>query len=131
MKIAKIKNHYMFKSSNPYGTHDYLLYKDKATGEVRAVQLTHLYSKDPKRFAQLWKGLLKKMDFQHRETPSGVNKFYKSTDANGRPINPKSRFVNTNIYRKAHISGKQASDVLKFIKKSKPKKLQGTKKSGP
>ncbi len=72
MKIAKIKNHYMFKSNNPYGTHDWLIWKDRKTGETRAVELTHLYNKDPKRFAQLKAGLLKKMNFKHRETPSGV-----------------------------------------------------------
>ncbi len=132
MKIVKIKNHYMFKSSNPYGTHDYLLYKDRATGEVRAVKLTHLYSKDPKRFAQLKRGLLKKMDFPHRETPSGVDKHYKTTDVNGRPIDPNSRFINTNVYRKARVSSKQADDVLRFVKRKKPKKRWSlNKKRGP
>lgn len=132
MKIVKIKNHYMFKSSNPYGTHDYLLYKDRATGEVRTVQLTHLYSKDPKRFAQLKRGLLKKMSFPHRETPSGVDKYYKSTDVNGRPIDPNSRFINANVYRKARVSAKQAKDVTRFVKREKRKKHRSlNKKRGP
>lgn len=121
MKIVKIKNHYMFKSSNPYGTHDWLIWNDGKSGETRAVELTHLYNKDPKRFAQLRKGLLKKMNFKHREMPSGVNKFYKTADSKGRPINQNSRFVNSNVYRKAHISSKQEKDVLNFVKRKKPK----------
>ncbi len=128
MKIAKIKNHYMFKSNNPYGTHDWLIWKDRKTGETRAVELTHLYNKDPKRFAQLKAGLLKKMNFKHRETPSGVGKFYRNADAKGRPINPNSRFVNTNVYRKSRISSKQAVDVKNFVKFKNPRKVTSKKK---
>lgn len=119
MKIAKIKDRYMFYSKNPNKTHDYLVYKDKSTNEVRAVQLTHLYNIDKKRFAQLKSGLLKKMYFKHRETPSGVNRTYITTNVYGSPIDLNHPDVNLNVYRKYRISNKQKNDVLKFAKTKK------------
>ncbi len=67
MKITKIKNKYMFNSIKPNSTHYYLVYKDKRTNEVRAIELTHLYKRDNYRFTQLKRGLYKKMKFSHRE----------------------------------------------------------------
>ncbi len=119
MKIARIKNRYMFKSNNPNGTHDYLVYKDKSTKEIRAIELTHLYKRDNYRFAQIKSGLLKKMRFSHRETPSGVNNGYLSVNANGNPIDLKHKDIDLNVYRKTFISQKQQCDILKFAKRKK------------
>ena len=114
MKIARIKNRYMFNSSNPNGTHDYLIYKDNRTNEIRAIELTHLYKKDNYRFRQLRTRLLKKMKFGHRETPSGVNNGYKTKNVYGTPIDLNHKDVNLNIYRKVRISNKQKNDILSF-----------------
>jgi len=114
MKIAKIKNRYMFNSSNPNGTHDYLVYKDKKSGENRAVELTHLYVPDRKRFSQVKNGFLKKMRFRHRETPSGVNNSYYCRDVNGKALDFRNKNVNLNAYRHSHIWPKQSVDVMKF-----------------
>lgn len=119
MRIAKIKNRYMFNSSKPNGTHDYLVYKDKHTNEIRAIELTHLYKPDKLRLSQVKSGLLKKMFFKHRETPTGVNNGYLNTNALGQSIDLKHKDVNMNVYRKARISKKQQADILKFANKKK------------
>ena len=116
MKIAKIKDRYMFNSKNPNKTHDYLVYKDKLTNEIRAIELTHLYNVDKQRFALVRTGHLKKMYFKHRETPSGVNRYYFATNIYGGPIDLSHPDVNLNVYRKYKISNKQKNDVLKFAK---------------
>lgn len=51
MKLAKIKNKYMYKTSpDDNGTHHYLVFYDRKTQRYNAVQLTHLYIKDKNRF---------------------------------------------------------------------------------
>ncbi len=50
MRLVKIKNRYLFNSSNPNGHHTYAVYYDKAKKENHAVALTHLSVKDNKRF---------------------------------------------------------------------------------
>lgn len=119
MRIAKIKNKYMFNSNKPNGTHDYLVYKDKTSNEVRAIELTHLYKPDKYRLAQVRSGLLKKMYFKHRDTPTGVNNGYLNKNISGKPINLNHKDVNMNVYRKTRISKKQQADILKFAKKQK------------
>lgn len=106
----------MFKSKNPNGTHDYLVYKDKNTGQVRAIELTHLYIPDKKRFWQVKQKHIKKMKLPHRETPSGVDKRYFVKNINGKAIDLKHPDVNLNVYRKARISLKQQENILKFAK---------------
>ena len=106
----------MFKSKNPNGTHDYLVYKDKKTGRVRAIELTHLYYPDKNRFDKVRKKYLKKMKLPHRETPSGVDNRYNIKNINGKPIDLKHPDVNLNAYRKSRISKKQQEDILKFAK---------------
>lgn len=56
MRLAKIKNNYLFKGDKPDGTHTYAVYYDKPSKRYRAVALTHLYVKDDKRFKQVKKG---------------------------------------------------------------------------
>ena len=128
MCIARIKNRYMFKSKNPNKPHDYLVWTDSSTGQVRAVELTHLYEIDKYRFAQVKSGLLKKMKFRHRETPSGVNNGYVYKNINGGPIDLTHPDVNLNAYRKAYISSKQIRDILKFANKPKKRKKKKKKK---
>lgn len=55
MKIARIKDRYMFhsRSWNTNKSHDYLIFKDNSSNEIRAIQLTHLYKKDRHRFMQV------------------------------------------------------------------------------
>jgi len=117
MKIVKIKNRYMFNSSKPNGTHDYLVYKDRTTNEVRAIELTHLYNRDNYNFCLINRGILKKMRFKHRETPSGVNNGYFTKDINGKPIDLNHKDVNLNAYRKYRISNKQFYDVIRFARR--------------
>lgn len=119
MRIAKIKNRYMFNSSKPNGTHDYLVYKDRTTNEVRAIELTHLYKPDRYRFLQIRNGILKKMRFKHRETPSGVNNGYLNKNINGQPLDLNHKDVNLNVYRKVYISNKQKQDILRFANRPK------------
>lgn len=114
MILAKIKNRYMFKSDKPDKNHDYAIYKDKSTNEIRAVELTHLYKPDNKRFSQLRNGEIKKMRFSHRETPSGVNNYYFYKNINGGPIDLRHPDINLHAYRKARISHKQSDDIKKF-----------------
>lgn len=121
MRIAKIKNKYLFKSSNPNGTHDYLVYRDKNTKQLRAIQLTHIYKKDKKRFNQIKQNQIKKMNFKHRETPSGVTKKIYNVDVNGKPLDLLNHNINLNVYRKTRISKKQQDDILKFVGKRKKK----------
>ena len=55
MKIARIKDRYMFhsRSWNTNKSHDYLIFKDNSSNEIRAIQLTYLYKKDRHRFMQV------------------------------------------------------------------------------
>lgn len=116
MKIARIKDRYLFhsRSRNSNKSHDYLIFKDNSSNEIRAIQLTHLYKKDRHRFMQVRNGLLKKMKFNHRDTPSGVKNYYFNKDINGNPINLNHPDVNLNVYRKIRISNKQKNDVIRF-----------------
>ena len=109
----------MFKSKNPNGTHDYLVYKDAKSNEVRAIELTHLYHKDKYRFVLLKQNVLKKMRLPHRETPSGVNNHYFVTNVHGKPIDLNHRDVNMNIYRKKRISKKQQLNIISFAKRKR------------
>lgn len=93
MQLFRIKNKYLFNSVEPEKYHTYAVYKDERTNEVRAVQMTHLYRKDEKRFEQLNKGLIKKFKFDEFETPSGVKNYYFATDIKGKPLDLKNPAV--------------------------------------
>lgn len=115
MRLAKIKNKYLFDSDNPNGTHTYAVYYDRKSKSYRAVGLTHLYLKDPKRFKQVSKGMIKKMKFKEFEAPSGVKDSYFEKNIKGKKIdlNDKDNVVNV---EKRHLSKKQSDTIKRFAK---------------
>ena len=72
MRLAKIKNKYLFKGDKPEGTHTYAVYYHRPTKRYRAVGLTHLYVKDDKRFKQVKKGNIRIEKF--KELPDTKDK---------------------------------------------------------
>lgn len=115
MRLARIKNKYLFKGNNPDGTHTYAVYYDRKSKSYRAVGLTHLYLKDPKRFKLVSKGFIKKMKFKEFETPSGVKNSYFERNRKGKKIdlNDKDNVVNVS---KRHLPKKQAEAIKRFAK---------------
>ena len=113
MRIARIKDSYMF-DKNSKGSHWYVLYYDRPSSSYRAVELTHLYSPDKKRFDKVKKNTLMKMKFSKFETPSGVDNSYYSTDINNKKINVNSKSILT-ISNK-HLPKSQSSKIIQFAK---------------
>ena len=113
MKLVRIKNSYMFKSDNPNGFHDYLIFYNRETKSYFAVQLTHLYVRDKKRFVQVEKGNILVQKFKEYETPSGVKKEIYKNDANGDKILIKNNDKIKKIYR--NISKKQEKIIISYI----------------
>ena len=107
MRLAKIKNKYLFDSDNPKGTHTYAVYYDKGKKETRAVALTHLYIKDDKRFKQVKKGNIKIEKFKEFDTPTGVKNYYYSKNTKGKKINLKDSAI-------VHMSKRYLSKALSF-----------------
>ena len=62
------------------------------------------------------------MKFSHRETPSGVNNSYFTTDITGKPLNLKHPDVNMNVYRKVKISNKQKKMLYHLQREKEDKK---------
>lgn len=114
IRLCKIKNKYLFKSDNPEGNHTYAVYYDKKSKKNRAIQLTHVYVRDEKRFEQIKKGNIKLEKFKEFDVPSGVkNRFY-DKDINGNNIDLSDK---TNvIVSKRKLSDKQANRIIKFAK---------------
>lgn len=114
MRLVKIKNKYLFKSSNPEGTHTYAVYKDRDSNEIRAIQLTHLYTKDEKRFVQVRNGNILVEKFKEFDVPSGVRNQYYNRDVNGNKINLK----NNNVFKNSNrfLKHDQAERIRKFAK---------------
>ena len=115
MKLAKIKNRYMFHSSKPNGSHTYIVYYDKRTKKTHAIATTHLYNMDPKRASQVKVGVYKKMKLPGFETPSGVYRKSVSKNVFGTDINLHSKDVKL----KQTLSKSQSKKVLQFINKNK------------
>lgn len=116
MRLAKIKNKYLYKSGNPHGYHTYAVYYDKKNKETRAVGLTHLYVKDKKRFSQLKQGVLMSERFKEfKDVPSGVRNGYISRDINGNKI----KLTNPNVVRvsKRYLPKSQAERIKRFARK--------------
>lgn len=115
MRLAKIKNKYLFKSNNPNGTHTYAVYYDRSSKCYRAVPLTHLYVKDEKRFKQVKKGNIMVMSFKDFDTPSGVkNSFHDKTIENLK-IDLKDKNI---VYlSKRHLPKSQSDKIKKFAKR--------------
>ena len=86
MRLVKIKNKYLFNSNNPNGTHTYAAYYDRANKRYNAVQLTHLYVKDDKRFKQVKRGDIMVTKFKEFDVPSGVRNQYYNKNINGSKI---------------------------------------------
>lgn len=111
MKIAKIKNPYIYNSNNPNGSHTYLVYYDKRDKKNYAITTTHLYKADPKWMGQVKDGKYKKVKLPCFELPSGV--YYKpnKTTAWGTDIDIHSR----DVHLKQTISKSKAKSILRFI----------------
>lgn len=116
MRLAKIKNKYLYKSDNPNGNHTYAVYYDNKSKETRAVALTHLYVKDDKRFKQVKKGNIKIEKFKEFDVPSGVQNYYYSKNVNGKKINLKDKDVVS--VSKRYLSKIQANRIKKFAYKN-------------
>lgn len=115
MRLAKIKNKYLFDSDNPEGNHTYAVYYDRKSKCYRAVGLTHLYNKDEKRFKQVRKGNLLKMDFNEFETPSGVKNSFFDQNISGGKIDLSDKNVIAITQR--HLSKKQSNQIKNFAKR--------------
>ena len=118
MRLVKIKNKYLFKSDNPNGIHTYAAYYDRKNKRYNAVQLTHLYVKDEKRFKQVHRGNIMVTKFKEFDVPSGVRNQYYWKNVNGGKINLKDK--NVTYVAKQHLSKKQ-SDKIKLFANSKHK----------
>lgn len=116
MRIAKIKNKYMYKTSeSDNGVHFYLIYYDRKKKCYCAVQLTHLYIKDKDRFIQVNKGNIKLEKFKEFEVPSGVRKDVYTKNSKGTKINIKDK-TNVVFVSKRYLSSKQSGRIISFIK---------------
>ena len=114
VRVAKIKNRYLFRKNTGYnrnGYHHYLVYTDKYTGRNVAVETTHLYKKDPVRFNQLHKGKGFKMSLPGMETPSLVLKKQYITDASGTAID----FAHRDVKVKKKLTKSKISRFFKFF----------------
>jgi len=109
MRLAIIKNKYLFNSNNPNGHHIYAIYKDKKSKEIRAIALTHT---NKNRFYQIERGNIIIEKFKEFKVPSGVHKHYYSTDINGNKLNLK----NDNIEKlfNSYVNKKQSKRIINF-----------------
>ncbi len=121
MRLAKIKNKYLFDSNRPEEIHHYGVYYDRKAKEYRAIQLTHLYNRDEKRFVQLRKGFLSPIKLKEFETPTGIRNNYYSMDVKGKKIDIKNKDVE--LLRK--LSPKQAKQIKDFGSKHDHNLIQG------
>lgn len=114
MKLAKIKDGYLFKTDNPNGTHTYAVYYDRGKREYRAIPTTHLYREDPNRMKEKKAGALMQVKFPSVFLPSGVKDYYHTTDVNGNKINVKSK--NVQFISNKHIPKKLSDRVKRHAK---------------
>ena len=121
MRLAKIKNKYLFDSNRPEEIHHYGVYYDRKAKEYRAIQLTHLYNRDEKRFVQLRKGFLSPINLKEFETTTGIRNNYYSMDVKGKKIDIKNKDVE--LLRK--LSPKQAKQIKDFGSKHDHNLIQG------
>jgi hypothetical protein len=80
-----------------------------------AIQLTHLYVKDNKRFRQVKKGLIKIEKFKEFDVPSGIKKEIYETDVNGKDISLNNK--NVRYVSKRFLSKIQSNRIKKFVGK--------------
>lgn len=117
MRLAKIKNKYLFDSEKPNGTHTYAVYYDRQSKRNRAIALTHLYVKDDKRFKQVHKGNILVSHFKEFETPTGVQNYYYSKTISGKKINLKDKEI-VKVYKR-YLPKKQSDKLKIFAKHNK------------
>ena len=116
MRLAKIKNKYMYKTTpDDEGTHYYLVFYDYDLKCYCAVQLTHLYIIDKNRFIQVSKGNIKVEKLKEFDVPSGVHKMVYETDVNGNKIILKNE--NVRYISKRYLSKKQSERIKKYVGK--------------
>ena len=118
MRLAKIKNKYMYKGDNGEGHHHYLVFYNRKEKRYNAIQLTHLYLKDKDRFGGVKKGFIKIEKFKEFYVPSGVKNEVIKHNVDGLKIDLKNKNV-INI-SKRYISKKQRTRIMRFINKKKP-----------
>lgn len=116
MRLAKIKNKYLFQSDNPEGTHTYAVYYDRMSKRYRAVALTHLYVKDDKRFKQVQKGNIRIEKFKEFDVPSGVQNYYYDKTISGRKIDLSDK-INVKKISKRYLAKTQSERIKKFATK--------------
>lgn len=121
MRLAKIKNRYLYKSDNPNGIHIYAVYYDTKTKTNNAVALTHLYVKDDKRFKQVKKGNIRVEKFKEFDVPSGVQNYYYSKTVDGKNIDLKNT-DNVKFIGSRFLSKSQSERIKKFAKNNYNKK---------
>ena len=119
MRIAKIKNKYMYETNeNDNGTHFYLIFYDKKSKRYKAIQLTHLYYKDEKRFRQVKIGQISIEKFKEFEVPSGVRDKCYEHNAKGEKIDINDR-QNVEFIYKRNLSQIQKTRIMNFVNKRK------------
>lgn len=119
--VAKIKNRYMFRKNTGYersGFHHYLVFTDKLTGQNVAVETSHLYKKDPKRFQVLKEGRGMKLSLPGMETPSLIMKKFHTGNSEGQEID----FAHRDVKVKARLSNSKAKKLFEFIRRSRKQK---------
>lgn len=115
MRLAKIKNKYMFKTTpDDRGIHYYLVFYDKKNKRYNAIQLTHLYIKDKNRFIQVNKGLICVEKFKEFEIPSGVKKEIYTKNVFGGKIDLSNRKYVEKVFPR-YLSKKQTIRIKEFI----------------
>jgi hypothetical protein len=115
MRLARIKNKYLYNGDNPNGWHWYLVYLDKSTRKYRLIQINHLYELDAKRAAKLQKGLALKEKLPVYEVPSLVDARYYDSDKDGQPIHLDNKNVVEIV--KNHIAPEKAKRIQNFAQK--------------
>ena len=110
MRLVRIRNRYLFNSNNPNGNHVYAVYYNRRTKQNRAVALTHLYNKDPKRFEQVRRGNIMVTCFRSLKLPTGVQNYYYTKNIYGKNINLKDKDI---VKVSKHYIPKRQSDIIK------------------
>lgn len=119
MKLAKIKNKYMYETRpDDNGSHYYLIFYNHKEKRYEAAQLTHLYIKDNKRFKQVKKGNILVEKFKEFDVPSGVRNTIYKTNVHKTNINMDD-MNNVSPVSNRYLSKKQSNRIFTFLKSKK------------
>lgn len=102
----------------PNQAHIYAVYKDKATGETRLIQMTHVI--EPKKEKAIKKGYLMPVKLPNVDMPSGVNNSYYNKDINGDPIDLqkiKAKDIEGKKKKATYIRKSLAEKIIAFAQK--------------